>query len=85
MKQRRIAARISHLEQTVRSRAKILTHAQREANGEQIRERTRALAASRGCFQEANESLAELFARSLGTSCRDLTAALQARAAGLQI
>jgi hypothetical protein len=85
MNHRQIATRIIYLEQTVLSRAKIFTHAQREANGEQVRERTRALAASRGCFQEGDESMAELFARSLGMPCRDLTAALRARAAGLQI
>jgi hypothetical protein len=85
MNHRQIAGRISLLEQTVLSRAKIFKHAQREANGEQIRERTRASAASRGCCQEANESSAELFARSLGMSCRDLTTALEARAAGPQL
>jgi hypothetical protein len=45
----------------------------------------RASAASRGFFQEGNESLADLFARSLAISCRELKAALKTRAAAVPV
>ena len=83
MGKHQIARRISHLEQTIGSRAQQLTYTQREALSEDTRNLVRASAASRGCFQEGNESLAELFARSLEISCRELKAALKARASAI--
>ena len=85
MGQRRIALRISYLEQTLGSRAQELTYAQQEALSEDTCNFVRASAASRGFFREGNESLAELFARSLGISCRELKTALKARAATVPV
>lgn len=85
MSRYRIAQRISHLEQTLGSGAQELTYAQQEALSEDTCDLVRASAASRGFFQEGNESLAELFARSLQISCRELTAALKARASEVPV
>ena len=85
MVQRRIAVRISYLEQRLTRRAQVLTYAQQEANSEETCNFVRASAASRGFFQEGNESLAELFSRSLGISCREMTAALKAGAAAVPV
>jgi hypothetical protein len=85
MGRHRIAQRVSRLEQTVGYRIQVLTHAQREAISEETYNFVRASAASRGFFQEGNESLAEMFARSLGISCRELTARLKARASTVPV
>jgi hypothetical protein len=69
------------LEQTFGCRLQVLTHAQQEAISEETCNLVRSSAASRGFFQEGNESLADLFSRSLGISCRELKTALKARAA----
>ena len=61
MSRRQIAQRIGRLEQTLGCRMEVLTYAQREATSEQTCNFVRASAASRGFFQEGNESLAELF------------------------
>ena len=83
MSRHRIAQRISLLEQTFGCRVEDLTPAQSEARNESNRNQVRTFATSRECFQEGNESLAELFARSLGMSCRELKAALKVHASAL--
>ena len=62
-----------------------LPYAQREASSDDICDFVRASAASRGLFQKGNESLAELFARSLGISCRELKTVLKARASAVPV
>ena len=85
MSRHRIALRISQLERTVGCRMEVLTYAQQQTIGGETCDFVRASAASRGFFQEGNESLAELFARSLGISCRELAVALKARTAKVPV
>ena len=85
MSRHRIALRIRQLEQAIGCRIEALTYARQQAIGSETRDSARASAASRGFFQEGNESLAELFARSLGISCRELAVALKARTAKVPV
>jgi hypothetical protein len=85
MCRRQIAQRIVRLEQTLGSRVEVLTYSQREAVSIETSNLVRASAASRGCFQEGNESLADLFARSLGISCRELKTAFKAGAVAVPV
>jgi len=85
MSRHKIDQRIRRLEQTLACRIEVLTYAQREAISEETCNFVRASAESRGFFQEGNESLAELFSRSLGISCRELKTALKAGAAAVPV
>jgi hypothetical protein len=82
MSRRLISECITRLEQTG-YQIQVLTYTRQEAISEETCNFVRASAASRGLFQVGNESLAELFARSLGISCRELKAAMRVHASAI--